>query len=159
MHWNCVTVLFSGIRRGSENLLLFEGNTMVFEDKTQLFGLLAGWIFHWLQSHPEKQGWWFLDVCFYIFQSTVVYYIPLCTRAWSHFLGLIALRYIWMCLCTHVCAHIHAHALPLQILHYKKFLLLDNDCSLNQLCLSFDKSLWKKGEKSIFIVSKLTGYS
>lgn len=71
MHWNCVTVLFSGIRRNGENLLLLEGNTMVSTDKTPLLGLWAGWIFYWLSSHPEKQGRWLLDVCFYILFFTV----------------------------------------------------------------------------------------
>lgn len=146
MHWNCVTVLFSGIRRNGENLLLFEGNTMVSKDKTPLLGLWAGRIFYWLSSHPEKQGRWFLDVCFYILFFTVhicvLYsFTPLNLKPFPRFE------------CIKICVCVHAHALLWQILHCKTFLLFGNHYSLDQLCIPFYKSLWKKGKKNQYSLS------
>ena len=62
MHWNCVTVLFGGIRRNSDSLLLFEGITIASKDQNPLLGFSVGLNFS-LDVVPPKETR-LLDMCF-----------------------------------------------------------------------------------------------
>lgn len=77
MHWNCVTVLFSGMGRNGENILLFEGNTMVSKDKNSLFRGLNFLLDIFSPGKAGKMASGYLFLVLYF--PKAMYHIPLYT--------------------------------------------------------------------------------